>query len=142
MNKRKLEGHKLEYDLYETLKSNKNNFIVKCESEIKSEYYNFCGGVDIMCTYNDNTIFIQCKWSNTKANVEQVNHFILLSRLVQSKIKSKNYKLLWVSKIDPSSIGLDSLHHFDANIISNDDIDNLIHMVEKYIFQYFNIYNN
>lgn len=142
MNIGKLEGYKLENDIYRLLKSNKHKFIVKCESEIKTEFYSFCSGIDIMCTYKNDTIFIQCKWSNAKSTIEQVNHFILSSQLVQSQIKSKKYKLLWISKVNPSTISIDSLNHHNAKIITNDNFDNLILMMQQYILQYFNIDNN
>ena len=146
MNTGKKDGCTLELELFNKLKDKLQN--VKCEGDIKKEYLSFCSGVDIMCNQDNKCVYIQCKFSDKPTQINDVNHFILSSKCLQDElIKTNDYKMIWVCKNKPSSVGQDSLKHFNVEIIENNDLNELINMSERYVLNYFaqtstNYYNN
>lgn len=144
MNRGKLDGNTLELVLYDKLKSNAS-LVVKCENEIKQDYYPFCSGVDILChdLAQSKSVFIQCKFAAKPTPVNDVNHFILSAMCLQKeKVVANNSLLLWVAKVQPSTYGIDSLKHHSAEIITHELLDKLIMETETRILEYFNISSN
>ena len=136
MNTGKKDGCTLELELFNKLKDKLQN--VKCEGDIKKEYFSFCSGVDIMCNQDNKCVYIQCKFSDKPTQINDVNHFILSSKCLQDEfIKSNNYKMFWICKNKPSTVGLESIKHFNVEIVENNDLTNLINDAEQSILNYF-----
>lgn len=141
MNRGKLDGNTLELVLYDKLKSHAF-LVVKCENEIKQDYYPFCSGVDILChdPVQSKSVFIQCKFAAKPTPVNDVNHFILSATCLQKdKVVADNSLLLWVAKVPPSVVGIDSLTHHGGEIITNDLLHALIAETEDRVLAYFDI---
>jgi hypothetical protein len=96
-----------------------------------------------MCVHNNKSVYIQCKFSDKPTQINDVNHFILSSKCLQDElIKTINYKMIWVCKNNPSIVGLESLKHYNVEIIQENDLNNLINVAEQYILNYFEANNN
>ena len=132
-------GHKLESDICTNLQN--RGIVVKMETDIKKEYYDFCSGVDILCIHNDKHVYIQCKWRETKAKIDEVNHFIYSASCINTTdaLCGKEHKLLWVSKLPPSPIGVKSINHSKGIIIHNEDFDTLLESAIQFVLGYFGL---
>jgi hypothetical protein len=129
-------GHQLESDICTNLQN--RGIVVKMETDIKKEYYDFCSGVDILCIHNNKHVYIQCKWRETKAKIDEVNHFIYSASCINA-LCGKEHKLLWVSKLPPSPIGVKSINHSKGIIINNEHFDTLLESAIQFVLGYFGL---
>ena len=132
-------GHQLESDICTNLQN--RGIVVKMETDIKKEYYDFCSGVDILCIHNNKHVYIQCKWRETKAKIDEVNHFIYSASCINTTdaLCGKEHKLLWVSKLPPSPIGVKSINHSKGIIIDNEHFDTLLESAIQFVLGYFGL---